>query len=344
MRTPGVSFCLITDGRRPARLHEELASIRALALSPVEIIVVGHVPPGLGEDVMVIQRPDLALAGRLGAMRNVGCAAASHAILVVADDDMLFHPEFAEPLREEGEWDVLCVRLLNPDGTRYWDWATIGGARGHTLLDYDERDDFVYVTGGLAIMRARVHDAVPWDDDRGFYQGEDVEWSSRLRAAGVRIRFDVRGRVTHQDARYTQDGRVMRFRQDLASRDRLGAGIEATGIFRDGIAHYRWLTTQATLYAPPATREYAHIRFSLTSAAPALTGRPFGVRVSINGQHAGVANFSGPQTLTLTLPLRVGEATEITLDSEADVSGYDVGIDDERPVSVLIHDAQLVEG
>lgn len=200
------------------------------------------------------------------------------------------------------------------------------------------------MTGGLAVMRSHVHDTVPWDDERGFYQGEDVEWSSRLRAAGFRIHFDRRGKVTHQDPRYTQHGRVMRFRQDLSARERLGRGIEAVGMFREGIAHYRWLTTRATLHAPAATANHTAIRFSLTSAAPALTDHPFGVRVSMNGLEAGVATFAGPQTLTFSMALRHGASTEITLESEASVSGHDVGLSDERPVSVLIHDAELVEG
>lgn len=343
-RVRGWSFCLITDGRRPDRLREELASIRALGLAPSEIVVVGHVPEGLGDDVRVIQRPDLAFTGRLGAMRNAACAVARYDTLVVADDDMLFHPEFGDALREGGEWDVLCVRLLNPDGTRYWDWATIGGPRGHVLLDYDDTDDHVYVTGGLAVMRASVHEVVPWDDGRGFYQGEDVEWSSRLRAAGMRIRFNARGMVTHQDPRYTQDGRVMRFRQDLGMRERLARAIDVTGMFREGLEQCRWLAPQATVHAPAATAGRSAIRFSLTSVAPGLADHTFHVRVALNGQPAGTVTFTGPNSFTLTLPLRSDGTTDITLDSDASVSGLDVGIADERAVSVLIHDAELVEG
>jgi hypothetical protein len=343
-RLPGWSFCIITDGKRPQRLQEELASIRALALAHYEIIVAGNVPDALPDDVRGIHAPELAFTGRLGAMRNRACDAARYETLIVADDDMLFHPEFGEALRQGGDWDVLCVRLLNPDGTRYWDWATIGGPRGHMLLDYDDTDAHVYVTGGLAVMRAPVHERVRWDDERGFYQGEDVEWSARLRAAGMRIRFNPTGRVTHQDARYTQVGRVMHFRQDLTVRERLGHGIEIVGMFREGIDHYRWITDRATIYAPLAAPGATAIRFSLTSVAPALADEPFHVHVSLNGDAAGAVTFTGPQSFTLSLPLRADGVTEIVLESTASVSGHDVGISDERPVSVLIHDAELIEG
>lgn len=341
-RPTGWSFCLITDGRRVTLLLEALDSIRALGLPTYEIIVAGNVPEGLGPDVRVVPRPELAAAGRLGAMRNAACALARYDGLVVADDDMLFHADFADALQTDGDWDVLCVRLLNPDGTRYWDWATIGGPRGHVLLDYDETDSHVYVTGGLAVMRAAVHRAVPWHEALGFYKGEDVEWSARLRAAGMRIRFNSRGKVTHQDSRYTQDGRVMRFRQDLTVRERLAPAVDAIGVYRAGFEQYRWLSSEATLFLPPASSYATAIRFSLTSAAPGLTSAPFNVTVFLNGDEAGVVTFTRPETVTLTLPLQPTDDTVVRLVSDRSVSGFDVAIDDERPVSVLIHDAELV--
>lgn len=346
VRQPGVSFCLITDGRRPALLLDEIVSIKALGLSAYEIIVVGNVPPLLGhDDVQVIMAPELARDGRLGAMRNTGCGAARFERLVVADDDMYFHPEFgAAVMQFPADADVVCVRLLNPDGTRFWDWATYGGPRGHVLLDYHETDDFVYVTGGLAVMKAAVHDLVPWDDARGFYQGEDVEWSARLYAAGARIRFHAAGAVTHRDARYTQDGYSLRFRQDLTMAERLAVGVEARGVFREGVPGLpgsRWMSETALLTAPPASPEQRMLRLSLSSLAPALADTPFQIAVTHNGAAVGHAKFHGTTTLTLTLPLRKDQPTEVVLTSDMSAPANQVGIDDERAVSVVIHNAKI---
>ncbi|MBL0938550.1 MAG: hypothetical protein IBJ03_06635 [Gemmatimonadaceae bacterium] len=341
----GVSFCVITDGRRPALLQDMIASIRALALPAWEVIVAGNVPSGLGDDVRVLHAPELALAGRLGAMRNLACRSARFDQLVVSDDDMHFHPELAEVLTDrDPAVDVMCVRLLNPDGTRYWDWATHGGPRGHTLLSYDETDDHVYVTGGLAIMWARVHEQVPWDDARGFYQGEDIEWSSRVHAAGFRIGLDVRGRVTHQDARYTQHGTHLIFRQDLSTRERLAPGIEATGVFREdvgGVKGCKWMSIQGAVHAPVRTTDQQWLQFVASSIAPALAGEPFGVLVEVNGQAMGVMTFSGTQSIPVRIPLQDHTTLTVRLTSEKGVNASAVGIPDDRPVSVLLHDAQL---
>jgi len=203
-RQPGWSFLIITNGKRPAKLLREIESIRALGIPECEILVGGEPPSGLPANVGTAPAVDAARNGRLGEMRNVLTAAARYDHLVVVDDDFLFHPDFFQGLQRFGDdWDVQAVRILNPDGTRFWDWATHGGPRGHVLLDYDEDDDHVYVTGGLILLKAAVADRVKWDDGRGFYQGEDLDFAARLRAAGHRPRFNRHSTTTHDDGRYT---------------------------------------------------------------------------------------------------------------------------------------------
>lgn len=203
-RLTGWSFLIITNGKRPAKLLREIESIRALGIPAFEILVGGEPPADLPEGVGTAPAVDAARNGRLGEMRNVLTAAAKYDHLVVVDDDFVFHADFHAGLQRFGDdWEVLAVRILNPDGTRFWDWATHGGPRGHVLLDYNEDDDHVYVTGGLILLKAHVADRVKWDDGRGFYQGEDVDFAARLRAAGFRPKFNRHSTTTHDDGRYT---------------------------------------------------------------------------------------------------------------------------------------------
>ncbi|MGV3754730.1 MAG: glycosyltransferase family 29 protein, partial [Verrucomicrobiota bacterium] len=209
-RESGWSFCLITNGKRPAKLQAEIDSIRALDITNSEILVAGEAPEDLDVGVRFIPAIDAARCGRLGEMRNRLTEQARFDHLVVADDDLIFHSDFYTGLQRYGDaWDVLCVRFLNPDGTRFWDWATHGGTRGHKLLPYTETDEHVYVTGGLCVLKSSIADRVQWDDGRGFYQGEDVDFSTCLRTAGIVPKFNEFSTVTHDDERYTQRGNVV---------------------------------------------------------------------------------------------------------------------------------------
>ena len=203
-REPGWSFLIITNGKRPRKLAREIESIRALKIPQFEILVGGEPPTELPEGVGTVLAVDAARNGRLGEMRNALTAAARYDHFVVVDDDFIFHDDFYTGLQRYGDdWEALSVRILNPDGSRFWDWATHGGPRGHVLLDYTDDDDHVYITGGLILLKAEVADRVKWDDGRGFYQGEDLDFSSRLRKAGIRPSFNRHSSTTHDDGRYT---------------------------------------------------------------------------------------------------------------------------------------------
>lgn len=203
-REPGWSFLIITNGKRPGKLAREIESIRALKIPQFEILVGGEPPTELPDGVGTVLAVDAARNGRLGEMRNALTAAARYDHFVVVDDDFIFHDDFYTGLQRYGDdWEALSVRILNPDGSRFWDWATHGGPRGHVLLDYTDDDDHVYITGGLILLKAEVADRVKWDDGRGFYQGEDLDFSSRLRKAGIRPSFNRHSTTTHDDGHYT---------------------------------------------------------------------------------------------------------------------------------------------
>jgi glycosyltransferase involved in cell wall biosynthesis len=151
-------------------------------------------------------------------MRNALTAAAKYDRLVIVDDDFLFHKDFYTGLQRYGDdWEALSVRILNPDGSRFWDWATHGGPRGHVLLDYDECDEYVYITGGLILLKADVAYRVKWDDIRGFYQGEDIDFSKRLKKSGVRLVFNRYSTTTHDDGRYMMEVELKEYRVNRRS-------------------------------------------------------------------------------------------------------------------------------
>jgi hypothetical protein len=209
------SFCIITDGKEPFKLLAEMVSIRNQStLASKEIIVVGKMHPTfmaqwetfIGK-YRFIEAAEAADLGRLGVMRNTACSAAIGHWLIVCDDDILFAPDFLLGIVRRGEFDVAASHIINPDGSRFWDWATYGGPRGHHLLSYDILEDpFTYVTGGLMTMRRKVFEDVQWCEKMGFYQYEDVDFSMRIHLAGYHIIYNHLSTAMHMDEGYTSLG------------------------------------------------------------------------------------------------------------------------------------------
>lgn len=197
-----ISFCIITDGKEPDKTNSMIESIHELEIPDYEIVISGAWD---GEADTYVPARREAHAGNLGKMRNLACRIAVGDILVVCDDDLIFHADFYKGLVSFGDFEILSCRILNPDGSRFWDWKTHNSGV-NTLIDYDQTSPDISLTGGLAIMKREVFERVQWDESRGFYQCEDVDYSDRLKAAGIKIEMNSKSTVTH-NARYTQRGK-----------------------------------------------------------------------------------------------------------------------------------------
>ncbi len=186
------SFVIITDSQEPEKLARLEQSIAAQGIPAYEIIVVR----------------DAERHGHLGKLRNAGCAQAQYFHIVVLDDDMLLHADWYPGLVKYRKafmpTGVLSCRILNPDGSRYWDWKAHEDHK-NWLLDYGETDARISITGGLCILTKDIFARVQWDERRGFNEEEDVDFSDRLKAAGIPIEMNPFSTVTH-DGPYTQVG------------------------------------------------------------------------------------------------------------------------------------------
>lgn len=187
----GYSFCIITDNKEPKKLEREIESINKLSIPSYEIkIVVDDTPP----------------FGRTGKLRNKVCRMAKYDHIIMLDDDLVFHEDFYKGLLKYGEdYDVLVCKIQNPDGSRFYDWKIHVDGKNY-LLDYDKTDPNISLSSGIYIMKQWVFEQVQMDDNLGFYEGEDVDYSERLKKAGIRIKMNPYCVVTH-DAPYKQAGR-----------------------------------------------------------------------------------------------------------------------------------------
>ncbi len=209
-KTKGFSFGIITNGQRPQKLVNLIESIDSQRLHPdrYEIMVAGEVKGLEGyERIRRIPMEDAAREGRLGAMRNALAKAARYNKFVSLDDDFLLHPKWAEAVEEvQGDFDIATGIILNPDLSRYCDWVNI--IENYTFLRayHETFDKCQYVTGGYGIYKDFIFQEHCWNEELGFYQGEDVSFSRRLFEAGYQLKFIPKAIVMHDDERYRQKG------------------------------------------------------------------------------------------------------------------------------------------
>ena len=206
----GYTFGIITDGQCNEKLARLIDSIKAQNVSPdsFEILLAGRVADLENcNGLRVFCMEKAAQDGRLGAMRNVLARAARFNKFVSLDDDFIMHPEWVDAVEEvDDDFDVATGVIVNPDLSRYCDWVNLIGDCSFLRGYHEGFDDCQYVTGGFGIYKDYLLDEHCWDEDLGFYQGEDVQLSRRLFKAGYQLKFIPKAVVMHDDERYRQKG------------------------------------------------------------------------------------------------------------------------------------------
>ena len=233
LKPKGFSFGIITNGKRPEKLDRLILSIIAqnLPTHMYEIMVSGRVDHVAGRpEIRTFPLEQAADEGRLGAMRNVLARSARFNKFVCLDDDFLLHPSWAQAVMEvQDDFDIATGIILNPDLSRYCDWVNI--IENYTFLRayHETFDKCQYVTGGYGIYKDFIFQDNSWNENLGFYQGEDVSFSRRLFDAGHQLKFIPKAVVMHDDERYRQKGYgVIRLKsaEELADLPNLALKIE----------------------------------------------------------------------------------------------------------------------
>lgn len=210
LKPRGYTFGIITDGQCNEKLARLIDSIRAQNVSPdsFEILVAGCVADfEKCAGVRVFHMEEPAQEGRLGAMRNVLARAAGFNKFVSLDDDFIMHPKWVDAVEEvDDDFDVATGVIVNPDLSRYCDWVNLIGDCSFLRGYHEGFDDCQYVTGGFGIYKDYIFEKHCWDENLGFYQGEDVQLSRRLFKAGYQLKFIPKAVVMHDDERYRQKG------------------------------------------------------------------------------------------------------------------------------------------
>jgi glycosyltransferase involved in cell wall biosynthesis len=209
-----ISFCIPTNGAKPEKTRLTIKSIkRELGDFPHEIIIAGDIESFKDiNGVTLVDKSEEAHSRKVATLRNAGGDASKYDTIAWLDDDVIIGKDWLKNTLEFSKitgWNVLGNKLLNPDGTRHWDRATLNP---HRMVDYNhpEYDKSLYQTSGFIMVRRDVFKNVRWDDEclvRGDQEGkisEDVKFSLDLIKAGYHLSFNSNSSVWHNDSNYTQ--------------------------------------------------------------------------------------------------------------------------------------------
>jgi GT2 family glycosyltransferase len=185
-----------------------LRSLRRATYPALSVVVVDNASTDGGPEAVAAEFPELRLV-RLDENRgfaggvNVGVAAAledgADAVLLL-NNDATAEPGFLEPLVEALADDVgaACAQILDAVTGRIWyAGASYDPARGHQgrhtgfgsppLPPGTRPYETERACGGAMLIPRAALDAVGPLDESLFAYAEDVDWSLRARAAGLRI-------------------------------------------------------------------------------------------------------------------------------------------------------------
>lgn len=222
-----ISFIIITNGKKENKVLNQIKTIQDQNINKYEIIICGITSLKFKEkNILYIPSEDKAIKGSLGGLRNLACEKSSYDNLVISDDDMLFCRDWFVNILKNEDFDILTPRIKVPDGTRFWDNACyLSPINGHRILNSDEKDDNLYMSGGQSwVMKRYVFDKVKWNEEILIYSmknldeyamgkhNEDTDFSLKCRKNKFKIKHAPSVKVYHDDQSYTSIGRVVRRR------------------------------------------------------------------------------------------------------------------------------------
>ena len=210
----GISFCIPTNGSRPEKTNLTIKSIqKEMGDFPHEIIIAGDVSEFRDNcGVTLVDKSNEAHSRKVAALRNAAADNSRFETIVWCDDDIIIGSGWLQNTLEfssNSGWNVLGNKILNPDGTRHWDRATLNP---HLMVNYahPEYDKKLYQTSGFLLIRKKVFNRIRWDEQcliRGDQEGkisEDVKFSLDLIKNGFNLSFNQNSEVWHNDNTYTE--------------------------------------------------------------------------------------------------------------------------------------------
>jgi len=187
------TFGIITAGTSDESLNLVIDSIERQNIPEYQILIVGNSQVSR-KNTFIIPFDESIRPGWITRKKNIVTINARYENVVYTHDYVVFEDDWYEGFLKFGDDFKICMnKFVNPDYSRFRDWViwphndnfmdSIVLPNRECLIPYDmtHLSKYQYISGTYWVAKKQVMEDHPLDDNLLHCQGEDVEWSKRVR-------------------------------------------------------------------------------------------------------------------------------------------------------------------
>lgn len=172
-------------------LASTINSIRELSIPNYEIIIIGGNDNYQSDNLSIYSFEENPNGGWITKKKNLITKYAKYENIVYLHDYIIFDKHWYTNFLNFGNDFKVCMnQIINLDGTRFRDWTLwaesaeqIGIPNPYYLIPYDIKNlsKLMYFSGSYWVAKRKTMEEFPLNENLFWCQGEDVEWSKRIR-------------------------------------------------------------------------------------------------------------------------------------------------------------------
>jgi hypothetical protein len=187
------TFGIITAGTSDESLNLVIDSIERQNIPEYQILIVGNSQVSR-KNTFIIPFDESIRPGWITRKKNIVTINARYENVVYTHDYVVFEDDWYEGFLKFGDDFKICMnKFVNPDYSRFRDWViwphndnfmdSIVLPNRECLIPYDmtHLSKYQYISGTYWVAKKQFMEDHPLDDNLLHCQGEDVEWSKRVR-------------------------------------------------------------------------------------------------------------------------------------------------------------------
>jgi len=190
------TFGIVSNGSEYNYLNNCLDSIYSQNIKNFEIIIVGDIDKNMihrNNKVKFVDFDETIKEGWITRKKNLITQQSVYENIVYMHDYLKLHKNWYKGFNKFGNnFEIAMNKILNHDKSRYRDWTLWPHndcfvdeivSDNACLLPYDVSNlsEFMYISGAYWVSKKSIMEEFPLNEDLVWGEGEDVEWSKRVR-------------------------------------------------------------------------------------------------------------------------------------------------------------------